>query len=368
MRVTWVCVALLGSVLAVACGDDETNEGSGGTGGAGGGSTTAAGGAGVIDELTVSGTVIGFDDEAISGSATVTATGLNPPPTISVTGADFEITGVAPFSVFQILSGAPPDYPNHYNVATEVEDADVSGVQARVVSETFLAAMQTEFNVTPAAGTGIIIGHVIADDGSARDAIAGSVFEINGAAPPTSPFFLDAANAPDAALTETSTSGWIVFYDVPAGLAAFTAAGGSGYSIVAAQSPVAANVVTLADITVNDGELVLPVNVSFANDVVPIFSKRGCEVCHSGNSIGADLGQLALNGGANKIYRELAEELSPTHGVTRVNLETPNESLVLTMPSLENPPDAHPNVTFTGTADPDYLTLLGWITEGALEN
>lgn len=44
---------------------------------------------------------------------------------------------------------------------------------------------------------------------------------------------------------------------------------------------------------------------------------------------------------------------------------TPETSLVLTMPSRETPPDAHPNVTFTGPLDPDYLLLLVWIREGA---
>ena len=46
----------------------------------------------------------------------------------------------------------------------------------------------------------------------------------------------------------------------------------------------------------------------------------------------------------------------------------PETSLVLTMPSAEDPPDAHPNVTFTGPRDPDYLKLLVWIREGALQN
>jgi len=101
---------------------------------------------------------------------------------------------------------------------------------------------------------------------------------------------------------------------------------------------------------------------------VPIFTMRGCENCHSGNSVGADLGDLTLNGSANLIHKELTVEISPTHAKTRVDLAMPEASLVLTMPSLEAPPDAHPNVTFQSPSDPDYLILLAWITEGALEN
>jgi hypothetical protein len=366
MRGWWIgCVVVV--LATAACGDDqgETTEG---TGGAGGATTSSTGGGATVEDLTVSGSVIGFDQAAISGSATIAVSGLNPPPTISVTGADFEISGVAPFSVFQILSGAPPEYRNTYEVATEVADEDVSGLEVRTVSETFLAELETTFGVTPAAGTGIVLGRAVGDDGSPRDGVEASVFEIGGAAPPAGPFFLDDANAPDAALTETSASGWVVFYDVPAGLVSFNAAMGSGVTVVAPESPVAANTVTITDLLVTDGELVIPVDVSFENDVVPIFAKRGCDVCHSGNSIGADLGDLALNSGLNKIYRELTEETSPTHGTVRVNLDVPAESILLTLPSFENPPDAHPNATFSSSADPDYLTILGWITEGAQQN
>jgi hypothetical protein len=38
------------------------------------------------------------------------------------------------------------------------------------------------------------------------------------------------------------------------------------------------------------------------------------------------------------------------------------------MPSAENPPDSHPNITFTGPEDADYLKLLVWIREGAKNN
>jgi hypothetical protein len=64
-----------------------------------------------------------------------------------------------------------------------------------------------------------------------------------------------------------------------------------------------------------------------------------------------------------KVYKELVVE-----DPTRVTTATPEKSLVLTMPSAETPSDAHPNVTFTGPTDPDYLTILVWIREGAKNN
>ena len=49
------------------------------------------------------------------------------------------------------------------------------------------------------------------------------------------------------------------------------------------------------------GASMLPMNVSFAKDVVPIFTNRGCVNCHSGNGPGKDLGGLQLSGGAAKV-------------------------------------------------------------------
>jgi hypothetical protein len=107
----------------------------------------------------------------------------------------------------------------------------------------------------------------------------------------------------------------------------------------------------------------LPTNVSFATQIVPTFESRGCVACHSGNGPGKDLGGLQLDGGTPKIYSELT-----TENPLRVQRAAPEKSLVLTMPSAENPPDAHPVVAFTGPEDPDYVKLLVWIREGAKNN
>ena len=121
---------------------------------------------------------------------------------------------------------------------------------------------------------------------------------------------------------------------------------------------------TLADATVTAGAQVLPTNVSFVGSVFPIFSNRGCVACHSGGGIGKDLGGLHLDGGANLAYRELVEERPNT----RVKLATPEQSLVLTYPSREDPADRHPNITFASATDADYLKILVWIREGARNN
>ena len=182
------------------------------------------------------------------------------------------------------------------------------------------------------------------------------------------PFMLDDAMDPDPVATETSASGYMLFFDLTPGVVTMGPAQGSDTNVAMSDAPIAGTTVTLAQAVVGGEDPVLPENVSFANDVAPIFTRRGCQSCHDGGGIGKDQGDLHLNGAVEKMYREIVEEISPTHGVTRVDLAEPAASLLLTMPSREDPPDQHPNITFANALDPDYLTILVWIQEGALDN
>ncbi len=351
-RATRIClVALFAST--VACGDDGSD-----------------GDPGEVETFSVQGTVVDFQTgEALSGSSTVSTSGLEPPPTVSVTGAEFTLVGVPPASVFHILAGNPPNYRSTYNVATVVDDADVDGVEAMVLSEAFLTELSTTFGVTPAGGTSVLVARAQDENGEPVAGIPAAAFQIDNAAPVSGPFFLDADLAPDPAANETSDSGWVVFFAIQPGLVTVNAAPGAGYTLVMSASPSAATAATVAEIEVTLGDAIeLPMNVSLSQDVMPLFERRGCTACHSGGGIGKDLGNLTLDGSANLVYRELTEEISPNHQVTRVNLEDPEASLLLTLPSPESPPDPHPNVTFASPLDPDYLILQVWIEEGALKN
>lgn len=359
-RVAYRAIAAAALAL-LGCGGDGSETASDATTGAGAGGPVGS-------TLTMSGTVIDFETEqAIASSATVTVSGLSPAPSISVTGPSFEIRGIAPHSVFHVLSGAPPTHRSTYNVASEVLYADVTGVSAAVVAETYLTALEAMIQAPP-PGTGMVIARAVDGAHAPRAGVAASAILVNGAPPSPAPLVLDVGKAPDPMASATSASGYLVYAGVPEGLVSFTAASGSNVTVVASQSPVAATAVTLVELVVSDGAQTVPTNVSFSTQVVPIFTKRGCINCHSGNDIGADLGDLALNGSANKIHGELTQEISPTHAKTRVDLQAPESSLLLRMPSFEAPPDAHPNVTFASPADADYLVLLGWIREGALQN
>jgi hypothetical protein len=311
------------------------------------------------------GTVLDFVSGEPLEVATVSTDGLVPAPTISVTGASFTIENIPQHSVFHVLAGAPPSYRSTYNAPVTITTSDRDGVDVYAVSEDFLGGLATAFGVTGPTGA-VLLAQVTDDNGAPVAGIPGTAFalpdEIVG------PYFLDADRQPDANLSATSASGWVAFFSVPAGLVSISAVADSGYTMSMADSPAANTAVTLASIQVVDGEVVLPTNVSFLNDVSPIFISRGCVGCHDGGGIGKDLGGLHLNGAQEKMYREVAEEISPTYNTTRVNIQAPELSLLLTMPSREDPPDAHPNVTFASKDDPDYLIILAWITEGALKN
>ena len=335
--------------------------------GCGGGDTVQAPtGDEEVVPLLVSGSLIDFSTGEALTSATVSVDGISPAPAVTVTGGDFEISGIPPFSNFHLLGGSPPSYRSTYGSIIETANADIDGLIVQTLSEDFVAQLHSVFGVTESTSTSVVVGRLIDDTGAPVAGVPGTAFQLE--ATMEGPFFLDADRVPDLALSESSSSGYVVVFNVDPGLISFTAAADANVSLVMADSPVAARAVTLADIVVSDGAVVVPTNVSFADDVAPIFESRGCVLCHSGNGIGKDLGGLHLNGEPNKMHKELTEEVSVRHQTVRVNIEEPALSLMLTLPSKEDPPDVHPNSTFQSTSDPDYLTILGWISEGALNN
>jgi len=332
----------------------------------GGTASAPPGGGDEVVPLVVSGSLVDFVTDAPLASATISVDGISPAPAVTITGADFEIAGVPPFSNFNLLAGSPPDYRNTYGTLVATEDIDVTGLLVQTLSEAYVQSLYSTFGVIEDANSSVVVGRLVDENGSPLAGVPGTAFELANSI--EGPFFLDADRAPDAALSQSSASGYVVVFNVAPGLVSFSATPDATVSLQMADSPVAARTVTLAEITVSDGAIVLPSNVSFSQDVAPIFESRGCVLCHSGNGIGKDLGGLHLNGEANKMFKELAEEISARHGTTRVDLVEPANSLMLTMPSKEDPPDVHPNSTFQSTSDPDYLTILIWITEGALNN
>jgi hypothetical protein len=342
----FISLSLVTSIGLVACGGDDMMGDDGPLGGS----------------LTVTGDVVDFrTGTAITASASITTSGLLPAPQVSAQGASFTITGIPENSAFQIFAGAPPTHRSTFSQAIVVQSSDVNGVKAPAVSEAYLTSLATGFNITPTAARGVLFVRLIDSNGVPKAGVAGANFPVSGGV--IGPKFLDANMMPSTA-TSSSSSGYAVFFEVPPGVVSFAQAAAATVTVDMAVSPINAGSVTIADAKIIDGAPVLPTNVSFITSVYPIFTNRGCVACHSGGGPGKDLGGLHLDGGANLAYRELVTE-KPN---TRVQTAMPEKSWVLTFPSREDPPDRHPNITFAGPTDPDYLKLLVWIREGARNN
>ncbi|MEJ7598081.1 MAG: hypothetical protein WKG01_09255 [Kofleriaceae bacterium] len=338
-----ICLALAACGFGSGSGDDDVLGGS----------------------RTVTGEVVSFEsDDAIAGAASISTSGLDPAPIVTAQGSSFTIDGIPENSTFQILGAVTPTHRATFQTVSVVA-SDVSDVRVRLLSESYLATLASGFGVTPSAAKGILLARLVDGAGAAKAGVPGSNLVVAGA---NGPFFLDAEMMPQTGATATSASGWVVFFELPVGVVELGQAAAPTVVLEMAASPVAAGSVTLATIKVTDGAPVLPTNVSFSQQIVPIFALpptgRGCVACHSGGGPGKDLGGLNLGGGVNLSYTELLEERPNV----RVNLAMPERSLLMTMPSRESPPDRHPNTTFTSSTDPDYLKILVWIREGAKKN
>jgi hypothetical protein len=316
--------------------------------------------------LEVLGQVVDFQSgQPVSGSIGVSIQGLAPQPTITISPPAFVLDGVTPNSVFYALATAD-GHRASFSAAIVVQDADVDGIDVRVVGEPYLAQLASAFGVTPTAANGVLFAQLVDDQGAGRAGVpASALAPIAGA---RGPYFLDGSLNAAPGATVTSGSGWVVYFEVAPGDVGLLGATGGTYTIDMPTSPIAPAAVTVATVRATPGAQTLPSNVSFQRDVVPIFAARGCQACHSGNGPGKDLANLTLDGSDNLVYRELMDPATTSTVFPRVDRSVPEKSLVLTMPSAESPPDAHPNVTFTGPTDKDYLTILVWIREGATQN
>ncbi len=315
----------------------------------------------------MSGTVNDFTTQTvIEGVATIATQGLKPPPMIEVTGADYVLSEIPPASVFDILAGSP-GFINTYNAATTIDNEDVENKQLFIFPSAYPTEVAAAAGVTPTDATGIVIAKVLGGDGKVLAGVSADVFELPAGV--QGPFFFDADRTVDPGLAETSASGLFVLFDVPVGLFRIASAPGQDLVVSMAEVPVevSTSTLTLADVRVTDkDEAGLPQDVSFANDVVPIFERRRCIACHvkgKGKNKNPDGGLNLANG---DIYKEITNPDAPE--LPRIDKNDPANSKLLTYPSREDPPDSHPNVTFTGPEDRDYQLILVWIQEGALDN
>jgi WD40 repeat protein len=103
-----------------------------------------------------------------------------------------------------------------------------------------------------------------------------------------------------------------------------------------------------------------PVHVDFARDVAPVLSRLGCNAgtCH-GSAQGKNGFKLSLRG-YDPLYDVRA--LTDDHGSRRVNLASPDDSLMLLKPTGAVP---HVGGQVVQPGEPYYAVLRQWIADGA---
>jgi hypothetical protein len=329
------------------------------------------------DTLAVSGSVVDFQTGDPVYDASVTTLGLNPVSDGSIIGTDYLLYS-PPYSAFHILAGAEPLYMLTVGAPVQVDGDALEDVPAETIRHAYISLLAGSFGITPAPGTAIVFAQAVNEYGIARADVSADLLELADAPTARGPYFLDDMLGPAPGQTRTGERGYFVLFDVPEGAATFATPVGSDYTITGT-SPTYRDAVTIMKVEVADGGATPPPPgepppgeppppggvVSFSTDILPIFSRNGCTVCHSSGGEGYDQGGLNLVGAPADIHGELTVEVSPNFAEPRVNLATPTESLVLTMPSFEDPPDEHPNAIFLDTYHPDYQLLRTWIEQGA---
>lgn len=158
----------------------------------------------------------------------------------------------------------------------------------------------------------------------------------------------------------------------------WTQTGGTSVTLSSKTSPTptftapAASTTLVFELEVSDGTntslpdtVVIDVLTSFQNDVWPIFitTRLNCSggnvVCMNCHDQPAPAGGLDFTVGASGVYNQLVP--------ARVNLGTPSQSLILLKPL--DPANGGANhgggCIFNDTTDPDYITILNWIADGA---
>lgn len=297
-------------------------------------------------------------------NALVETIGISPVQTaLTVSDGSFDLAAI-PINGFVLLSVAAVGHVQTISPAVLVGEDNLEDVVAEALSSADATAFESGYNVTTSAGRGVILGRA---EGPAGAGIAGvATLEISPASVSfDGPYFLGPGAVP-AVGSETSADGGFVYFNVSSGDVGVQASA-ADLVFEPQATVVIADYWSLVNF-VGDGPGVggsptptpagTPGPQSFAADIVPIFTARGCtgSGCHRPPTNG---GGLRLNQSAAQIYPAVA---------ARCNTADPPNSLLLLKPLFEAAPNHTGGNIFLTNADPDYQKILRWITDGAPEN
>lgn len=316
--------------------------------------------------VNVSGTAVDWKTGAPVAAASIVTVGITPvSQTETAADGTFTLPGI-PINGYVILDMAAVGYARTFSPAMLVGEENLTGVTVELVASGDAGDLRTGFGITNTSGRGAVLGRT---EDSASAPIAGvaalQVLPVTFAS--DGPYFLADDGTPAPAETATTANGGFLFFNVSTGNVAVQAAA-AGFVFQPIATIVEDNawsLVTLAADGTGNGTPTptptgTPAAISFANDVYPIFSAKGCSAgsppCHRS---GQPAGGMRLDQDPNQIHPGV---------VQRVNTANPAASLLLTKPLFEATPDHGGGNIFLTTSDPDYLTILGWIEQGANNN
>ena len=303
-----------------------------------------------IAYVSASGTVVDFLTGDPVTDLTIKAVDLAGGSEVEINGADFVVSKILPHSVFR-LEVSSATHATTISAVIGVEDTDVAGLTLEVVSSTLIDDAYDTAGIGRAGG--VLVSRLFdADTAAPVEGVAADAFAIGEAV-----VFLDSTRQVSDVAPASTSSGIALILNVPPGLREIESAAAE-HSFIAAPTRVVNGVASIVDIEVGGEPPQIPTGVDFETDVMPIFARQGCENCHQGDGPGRKQGGFSLNGDAPARYGAV---------FARVDVDNPEDSLLLRKPRFEDPWDGH-QIVFATRADPDYLTMLGWIMEGAPSN
>lgn len=319
--------------------------------------------------LQVSGKSKDYFTGATMQAVMLTTEGMEPEATgASDLMGDYTLPDVPAGSVFYVHATRDL-YRLTRNLPVRVEGASVMADQ-HLVSLADSRRQYVSLGLTPTAGTAVVFGHLVRNNGTPLEGVPlADIVLVDGlgAAVGRGPYFFGAqgdlvSNATLATSTAFNGRARVGFLDVPPGsytlkVTYTTGAGAPRTEDVAIVTTAdGASIATTGNLPMDP----MPGQRTFTTDVYPRLQTAangglGCANCHTA---GGPAAVLPYDLPVQMTYDAIRARMNV------VNLLAPADSLLLTKPLYEDPPN-HPNATFLDVNDPDYLVFLQWITQGA---
>jgi len=235
-----------------------------------------------------------------------------------------------------------------------------------MVSNDLVTQWSTDTGTVQSNACGLVLLQVL--DGGGEGLAGVGPVTLSDAVDASGPFYLDNDHQVLIDATGTSEAGYVLFMNVCTAGSNLISTQTSFTRTIEIEGDTEERILSMHTATVLFEKMMVgeappppppPENlIDFATEIHPLFESLYCANCHRANSPLPNI-QLELDGTPDAVYEALLGGDAP-----RVDLNVPDDSLLLKKPLLEDPPD-HPNAAFIATNDPAYVLIRSWIEQGA---